>query len=158
MYHLVKSIKAKDAHTLLAIFRDGTEKTYDIRQLYDKYPYFKVFEENSELFYQVKICGNVGYGIYWNDDLDIGSEELWYSGIPTGVVHEISDMESMAVNLTYARAFLGISQVELAEMSGIAQGDICKIERCQANPTFKTLKRLADAMNMQLKIEFVPKE
>ena len=67
-------------------------------------------------------------------------------------------METLAVNLTYARASLNMSQVELAEQTGIAQGDICKIERCQANPTFKTLKRLADAMNMRLKIEFVPKE
>ena len=156
--HLIKTVNTIDSHTLLVIFQDGTEKTYDIRQLYDDYPCVKLFEEEPSLFEQVKLFGNSGYGIYWNDDLDLSANELWHSGVPTGIVHEISDMEALAVNLTYARASLNMSQVELAELTGIAQGDICKIERCQANPTFKTLKRLADAMNMRLKIEFVPKE
>lgn len=156
--HLVKAVSTLDSHTLLLVFQDGTEKTYDIRQLYDDYPCFKVLEENQDLFQQVRLCGNAGYAIYWNDDLDLSANELWYSSIPTGIVHKISDMEALAVNLTYARASLNMYQSDLAQKSGIAQGDISDIERGKANPTFKTLKRLADAMNMRLKIEFVPKE
>lgn len=156
--HLVKAVSTLDSHTLLLVFQDGTEKTYDIRQLYDDYPCFKVLEEDQDLFQQVQLCGNAGYAIYWNDDLDLSANELWYSSIPTGIVHKISDMETLAVNLTYARASLNMYQSDLAKKSGIAQGDISDIERGKANPTFKTLKRLADAMNMRLKIEFVPKE
>ena len=49
----------------------------------------------------------------------------------------------------------GINQQQLAHLSGIAQGDISKIENGNANPSIKTLQRLAAAMDKKLKIEFV---
>lgn len=55
-----------------------------------------------------------------------------------------------------ARKISGITQKELSERSGIAQGDISKIETGNANPSLNTLKRLAEGMNMKLKIEFLP--
>lgn len=54
-----------------------------------------------------------------------------------------------------ARKLRGITQKELSELTGIAQGDISKMENGNANPSIKTLKRLASAMGMSLKIEFV---
>lgn len=50
-----------------------------------------------------------------------------------------------------------MTQKELSERSGIAQGDISKLENGNANPSLRTLQRLANAMNMSLKIEFIPK-
>ncbi|MCL2634720.1 MAG: helix-turn-helix domain-containing protein [Oscillospiraceae bacterium] len=55
-----------------------------------------------------------------------------------------------------ARKSSGITQKQLSEKTGIAQGDISKIEKGEANPSLKTLKRLASGMDMQLKIEFLP--
>ena len=49
----------------------------------------------------------------------------------------------------------GITQQQLAHLSGIAQGDISKIENGNATPSIKTLQRLAAAMDKKLKIEFV---
>lgn len=54
-----------------------------------------------------------------------------------------------------ARKSSGITQKELSEKSGIAQGDISKLENGNANPSLKTLQRLAAAMGKTLKIEFV---
>jgi predicted transcriptional regulator len=54
-----------------------------------------------------------------------------------------------------ARKSSGITQKELSEKSGIAQGDISKLENGNANPSLKTLQRLATAMGKTLKIEFV---
>lgn len=54
-----------------------------------------------------------------------------------------------------ARKMKGITQKELSERTGIAQGDISKLENGNANPSLKTLQRLAGAMGMSLKIEFV---
>ena len=48
----------------------------------------------------------------------------------------------------------GLTQKQLAERTGIAQGDISKLENGNANPSLKTLLRLASAMEMKLKIEF----
>ena len=55
-----------------------------------------------------------------------------------------------------ARKFKGITQKELSQRTGIAQGDISKIENGNGNPSLRTLQRLASAMDMSLKIEFVP--
>ena len=55
-----------------------------------------------------------------------------------------------------ARKISGLTQKQLAEKTGIAQGDISKLESGSANPSLRTLKRLASGMDMTLKIEFVP--
>lgn len=54
-----------------------------------------------------------------------------------------------------ARVSTGMTQRELSQKTGISQGDISKIERGTANPSVRTLKRLADGMGKTLKIEFV---
>lgn len=56
-----------------------------------------------------------------------------------------------------ARKRCNMTQKELAEKTGIDQSDISKIETGNANPALSTLKRLAEGMNMILKLEFVPK-
>ena len=50
-----------------------------------------------------------------------------------------------------ARQETGLTQKELSEKTGITQGDISKLENGNANPSIKTLKRIA----MQLRISFV---
>ena len=55
-----------------------------------------------------------------------------------------------------ARKASGLTQQQLAEKTGIAQADISKLENGSANPSLRTLRRLADGMGMQLKLEFVP--
>ncbi len=54
-----------------------------------------------------------------------------------------------------ARKDSGMTQKELSEKTGINQADISKLENGTANPSLKTLQRLADGMGMVLKLEFV---
>ena len=56
-----------------------------------------------------------------------------------------------------ARRIAGMTQKQLSERTGITQSDISKLENGNSNPSIKTLKKLANGMNMDLKIEFVPK-
>lgn len=49
-----------------------------------------------------------------------------------------------------------LTQKQLAEATGIAQADISRLENGTANPSLRTLKRLAAGMGMTLKLEFVP--
>ena len=62
---------------------------------------------------------------------------------------------SIVQALIDARVSSGLTQSELAKKTGIAQGDISKIENGNGNPSIKTLKRLAEGMGKNLKIEFV---
>lgn len=57
-----------------------------------------------------------------------------------------------------ARKAKNLTQKQLAERTGIDQSDISKIENGNANPSLSTLKRLADGMDMILKLELIPKK
>jgi len=54
-----------------------------------------------------------------------------------------------------ARKKAGLSQKQLSELTGIAQGDISRLENGNANPSVRTLQRLTAGMGATLKIEFV---
>ena len=55
-----------------------------------------------------------------------------------------------------ARKKTGLTQKQLSEKTGIAQADISKLENGSANPSVRTLQRLAAGMDMKVKIEFLP--
>lgn len=49
-----------------------------------------------------------------------------------------------------------LTQAELAQATGINQANISRLENGTANPSLRTLKRLAAGMGMELRLEFVP--
>lgn len=53
-----------------------------------------------------------------------------------------------------ARTASNLTQKELAERTGIAQTEISRIENGSRNPSIKLLQRLAEGLNMNLKISF----
>ncbi len=56
-----------------------------------------------------------------------------------------------------ARKVRKMTQQQLADKTGIDRADISKLENGNSNPTIGLLQRLAEGMDMTLKIEFVPK-
>ena len=69
--------------------------------------------------------------------------------------------DALQPELTIAQAMIdarkesGLTQKQLSERTGIAQADISKLERGNANPSLRTLQRLAAGMGMNVRIEFV---
>ena len=153
MTHKIVSVKPMENFILLVGFQNGIEKTYDMRTLYPIFPQFKVFEADADLFNQVQVDTG-GYGISWNDDLDLDAEDIWEDGIETGNNKEMDIVFALAENLAKARDAAGMTQKQLSESTGIYQADISKIERGLANPSLSTLKRLADGLGLKLRIEF----
>ncbi len=62
---------------------------------------------------------------------------------------------SLIRSLKATRKEKGLTQKELSELTGIAQADLSKIENGNANPSLKTLKRLAEGLGKKLQISFV---
>ena len=54
--------------------------------------------------------------------------------------------------ITAARKSRGYTQKELSSLTGISQGDISQIENGTLNPSLKLLRRIAAALDMELKI------
>lgn len=60
--------------------------------------------------------------------------------------------DELAKSIIDARNQIGITQLELSKITGIAQANISKIENCNGNPSLKILKRIAKGLNKKLKI------
>ena len=65
---------------------------------------------------------------------------------------------SLARSFLMARKECNMTQEELAEITGINQADISKIETGNENQAVSTLRRLAEGMGMVLRFEFISKK
>ncbi len=79
MFHKVKNVTALPNYKLSVQFAEGVTKIYDVSLLFSKYKFFLPLKDNPELFSSV-VVDQGGYGIIWNDDLDISCDELWANG------------------------------------------------------------------------------
>ena len=54
------------------------------------------------------------------------------------------------------RAIKCLTQKELSKLTKINQSNLSRIESGEVSPSIKTLKKIANAMGMQVQIKFVP--
>lgn len=78
MFHKVKSVFPLDDYRLLVQFCVGVTKVYDVKPLFEWKDVFKTLKENN-LFYDVVVDAG-GYGVSWNDNVDLSCDELWENG------------------------------------------------------------------------------
>lgn len=78
MFHKVKAVSPLPEYRLSVQFAEGVTKIYDVNPLFSKWPAFCALKENG-LFYDVEVDQG-GYGIIWNDELDLSCDELWENG------------------------------------------------------------------------------
>ena len=143
MYKIITNIKTKKNLILEATFADGEVVDFDVKSLFEKYPVFHALEDET-LFNSVVIDG-VGYGISWNDELDLSSDGIYARGKHTGKVDpEIKLIVGQAI--AEAREEKGMSQRELSSKSGVMQAEISKIEKGKGNPTLLTLQKIAKSL------------
>lgn len=78
MFHKIKNVYPKDNMLIEIEFDNKIKKEYDIKIILNKWNIFKELK-NEELFKKVKIDAG-GYGISWNENIDLSCEELWERG------------------------------------------------------------------------------
>ena len=79
MFHKVKCVNALADYKLSVQFAEGVTKIYDVGNLFGKHKMFLPLKEEPNLFSHVMVDQG-GYGIVWNDDIDISCDELWENG------------------------------------------------------------------------------
>lgn len=79
MFHRIRFASPMKDRQLCVQFSEGVTKVYDIKPLYKIWPVFQKLKDNDELFSSVYVDVG-GYGIVWDDTLDISCNELWYNG------------------------------------------------------------------------------
>ena len=80
MFHKIKNVAALPEYKLSIQFSEGVTKIYDVKPLFEKIPLFAEFKNSQAEFACVTVDVG-GYGIVWNDDLDLSCDELWENGV-----------------------------------------------------------------------------
>lgn len=73
----IESVYVLPNYNLLAVFENGVAKIYDCAPLLEEEVFRPLATES--LFVQVQV-GPGGYGIVWNDAIDLSESELWLNG------------------------------------------------------------------------------
>lgn len=79
MFHKVKNVSAIKDFKLCVQFCEGVTKIYNINPLFEQIPVFLFLKNHPEDFLCVSVDVG-GYGIVWNDELDLSCDELWDHG------------------------------------------------------------------------------
>ena len=78
MFHKVESVAADSNYYLVVRFTNGETKRYDVSQMFEIFPVFSDLTEPG-MFEKGKVDAG-GYGISWNDEIDIACDELYFGG------------------------------------------------------------------------------
>jgi transcriptional regulator with XRE-family HTH domain len=66
--------------------------------------------------------------------------------------HVFGQAYAAAMQVVEPREDHGLTQAQLAERSGVNQADISRIERGSTSPTAKTLQRIAEALDADVRL------
>lgn len=84
----IQYIKALEHYRLLIIFENGEIRLFSLLSKLHQYPYSLLKED--DLFQNVRLDSG-GYGISWNDDIDISENELWQNSSLLTTINEIAE-------------------------------------------------------------------
>ena len=80
MFHKIKNVSPLPEFKLSVQFSEGVTKIYDAKPLWKKIPLFEALKNDPQKFACVTVDVG-GYGIVWDDDLDLSCDELWENGV-----------------------------------------------------------------------------
>ena len=109
----------------------------------------KLFEERENRRAEIRIA---------YDLLDLLQKEVRGKAVPDralGNQYGAGMCNGLGASLYMARLQAGITQQQLADLTGINQADISRFERGISNPSLATIQRLADGLGMGLSIDFI---
>ena len=79
MFHKIKCIEPADNFVLKVTFTNMEKIEYDLKPLIENEPRFAILKEDINKYNRVQVDSG-GYGISWNDDIDLSAEEIWNNG------------------------------------------------------------------------------
>jgi hypothetical protein len=77
----IKSAAAIGPTELLVRFDDGSERIHECAPLLER-PQFQLLR--TPAFSRAVRVDPSGYGISWNDEIDVGESDIWINGKPVG--------------------------------------------------------------------------
>lgn len=152
MFVKITSLATLPDYILLIGFSTGEYKKFDVSPLIEKYPPFKALRTTRGLFEEAKIDIG-GYGVVWNDDLDLSADGLYEKGVDCEPINSIEEYRKKFLEaLIVARKKYGVSQKQLEILSGIAQPTIARTEKGTTDPNLTTILKMLEPLGLTLSI------
>lgn len=152
MFVKITSVAALPDYILLVGFSTGEFKQFDVKPLIAKYPPFKALTEINGLYEQIKIDIG-GYGLVWNDNLDLSADGLYEQGQPCQPTKNIEKYKrALLENIITSRKNAKLTQKQLEALSGVAQPCIAKMETGATDPQLTTILKVLEPMGLTLSI------
>lgn len=152
MFHRITSLATLPDFVLLVGFQDGEYKQFDLKPYIEKYPPFRSLKDIHGLYEQAKIDVG-GFGIVWNDDLDVSAEGVYEQGVSCLAPNDIDEYKRKLISeLVKARNDIGVSQKQLEILSGVAQPCIARMEKGATDPKLSTLLKMLEPLGLTLTI------
>lgn len=80
-YPRVRSVEPRSGKALLVTFENGERKIYDCTPLLQS----EVFSPlKDESLFRCAHAASGGYGVVWNDEIDLAESEVWLNGRTVG--------------------------------------------------------------------------
>ena len=132
------------------LFEDGIFKKYDLEPLAAKWPVFNALRYRK-LFESAQVDAG-GYGIVWNEDIDIAAEEIYFNGQDwPDAPREDDAVAELVARFVELRKKVKMTQQQVADKTGINQSSIARMENGGRAPQLATILRLFDAVGYDLK-------
>jgi len=80
-YPRIRSVKPGGGKTLLVTFENGEQKVYDCTPLLRSEPFRPLQDEAT---FRCAHADAHGYGVIWNDEIDLAESEIWLNGRTAG--------------------------------------------------------------------------
>ena len=152
MFHKITSLATLPNYILLVGFHDGEYKQFDLKPYIDKYPPFRALKTTNGLYEQAKIDVG-GFGIIWNDELDVSAEGIYEQGVSCLPPDNVEEYKQKLISeLIKARNEIGVSQKQLEILSGVAQPCIARTEKGTTDPKLSTLLKMLEPLGLTLTI------
>ena len=152
MFHKITSLATLPDFVLLVGFQNGEYKQFDLKPYIDKYQPFRSLKDINGLYEQAKIDVG-GFGIVWNDDLDVSAEGIYEQGVSCSEPNDIEEYkQKLITELVKARNNVGVSQKQLEILSGVAQPCIARTEKGTTDPKLSTLLKMLEPLGLTLTI------
>lgn len=153
MFYKITSLVTLDDYVLLVGFSNSVYKKFDLKKIMNKYEVFKDLMNIEGLYNQARIDIG-GYGIIWNEYLDISCNGIYEQGEEVDVNFDINLIKERLIHeIVELRKIKNISQKQLEVLSGVSQPIIARIEKNQVDPQLTTLIKLLSALGVSLTIE-----
>ena len=76
-YPKIRSVKTRPGKTLVVTFENGDKKVYDCTPLL-RADTFRPLQD--EAIFRCAHVDSHGYGVIWNDEIDLAESEIWING------------------------------------------------------------------------------